>query len=55
MTIQPTSSHNPYANGTSPELKPPAPKAPQQQAQDSVQLSSKAKSSGGVHHEGDSR
>jgi hypothetical protein len=52
MTIQPSSSHHqPTEHSTAP--KPPAPKTSQEQPQDSVHLSSKAKSSGDAEHKGE--
>jgi hypothetical protein len=55
MTIQPTSSYNPYASAHSAAQKPPAAQSSQEVPQDTVQLSSKAKaSSGDVDHDGDS-
>ena len=53
MTIQPTSSYNPYSAPQHTAQKPAAQSAPQQ-PQDTVQLSAQAQKSGDVDHDGDS-
>ena len=50
MTIQATPPHNPHDNGSSSAQKPPAPPKAQEQPQDTVELSSKAKESGDAEH-----
>jgi len=55
MTIQPTSSFNPYAQAQSSTQKPPTPPKSQDTPQDTVHLSAQAKgASGDVDHDGDS-
>jgi hypothetical protein len=54
MTIQPTSSHTPHAEVSNTSHKP-APQKPQEQAPDTVHLSSQAKASLAANHHGDGR
>lgn len=53
MTIQPTSSHNPYAAASTPTHRP-APQSSHEQAPDTVHISAQAKASLDADHDGDS-